>query len=69
MTKNIVKGYRNMLNMTQHDMAKMLGISDRAYNSKEKGQTQFTDSQRLKIRELFKTIKPDITIDEIFYSD
>lgn len=69
MTKNTVKGYRNMLNMTQEDMAELLGITKQSYHNKERGQTQFTDSQRLKIKELFKTIKADITIDEIFYSD
>ncbi|HEM6284971.1 TPA: transcriptional regulator [Streptococcus suis] len=63
-----LKGYRVMLGMTQKNMADKLEISLQSYNNKETGKTSFTDRERLIIREQVKEIKPDITIDELFYS-
>ncbi|HEM6303527.1 TPA: transcriptional regulator [Streptococcus suis] len=63
-----LKGYRVMLGMTQKNMADKLEISLQSYNNKETGKTSFTDRERLIIREQVREIKPDITIDELFYS-
>lgn len=65
MTK--LKGYRVMLGKTQRDMAKELNISVQSYNNKETGKTAFNDKQRLAIKSMVAKIKPDITIDELFY--
>ncbi|HEM2541002.1 TPA: transcriptional regulator [Streptococcus suis] len=63
-----LKGYRVMLGLTQKNMADKLEISLQSYNNKETGKTPFTDRERLIIREQVREIKPDITIDELFYS-
>ena len=65
MTK--LKGYRVMLDKTQRDMAKELNISVQSYNNKETGKTAFIDREKLAIKSLVAEIKPDITIDELFY--
>lgn len=67
MTK--LKGYRVMLGKTQRDMAKELNISVQSYNNKETGKTAFNDKQRLAIKSMVAEIKPDVTIDELFYQE
>lgn len=67
MTNNIVKGYRSMLGLTQIDLAKILGVTPQSISNKERGRTSFTDKEKIKIRELVKEVKPDITIDELFF--
>ncbi|HFI0358068.1 TPA: XRE family transcriptional regulator [Streptococcus suis] len=57
-----------MLGLTQKNMADKLSISLQSYNNKETGKTPFNDKERLIIRDLVREIKPDITIDELFYS-
>ncbi len=63
-----LKGYRVMLGLTQQNMADKLNISLQSYNNKETGKTAFTDDERVAIRDMVRDIKPDITIDELFYS-
>ena len=65
MTK--LKGYRVMLGKTQRDMAKELNISVQSYNNKETGKTAFSDREKLAIKSLVAEIKPDITIEDIFF--
>ena len=62
-----LKGYRVMLGKTQRQMAETLDISLQSYNNKETGKTAFSDKERLKIKSMVAKIKPDITIDELFY--
>lgn len=64
-----LKGYRNMLDLTQKDMAKKLGISPQSYSNKETGKNAFNDRERLAIKSIVAEVKPDITIDELFYSN
>lgn len=64
-----IVGYRNMLSMTQSDMSKFLGISLQAYWNKEKGKTQFSDTEKVKIKQLLLPYFPDITIDDIFFNN
>lgn len=63
-----LKGYRVMLGLTQQAMADKLGISLQSYNNKETGKTPFNDKEKQEIKSIVKEIKPDITIDELFYS-
>ena len=63
-----LKGYRVMLGLTQKKMADQLSISLQSYNNKELGKTPFNDKERLLIKSMVTKIKPDITIDELFYS-
>lgn len=56
-----------MLGLTQQQMANKLKISLQSYN-KELGETPFNDKERLAIKSMVAEIKPDITIDELFYN-
>ena len=63
-----LRGYRVMLGLTQQQMADKLDISLQSYNNKETKKTPFNDKERLAIKSLVAEIKPDITIDELFYN-
>ncbi|MCC9700289.1 helix-turn-helix domain-containing protein, partial [Streptococcus agalactiae] len=62
-----LRGYRVMLGLTQKDMSDKLNISLQSYNNKETGKSAFNDKERLAIKSMVSEIKPDITIDELFY--
>ncbi|QBX07915.1 putative transcription regulator [Streptococcus satellite phage Javan201] len=64
-----LKDYRVMLRLTQQVMADKLNISLQSYNNKETKKTPFNDKERLAIKSMVAEIKPDITIDELFYQD
>lgn len=64
MNLKVLKAYRVMSDLTQNDMAKLLGISVVAYKNKEWGRAHFTLPESKKIADLFK--RP---IEQIFYSD
>lgn len=68
-TMSKLKGYRVMLGLTQQAMAEKLNISLQSYNNKETGKNAFNDRERLAIKSMVAEIKPDITIDELFYQD
>lgn len=57
-----------MLGLTQKQMAEQLRISLQSYNNKETGKNAFNDRERLAIKTMVAKVKPDITIDELFYS-
>ena len=63
-----LRGYRVMLGLTQQQMADKLDISLQSYNNKETKKTPFNDKERLAIKSMVAEIKPDITIDELFYN-
>lgn len=65
---NKVAGYRKMLGKTQSEMAKVFSISTQAYWQKENGKIRFSDEEKIIFKELVKSIFPDITIDDIFFS-
>ncbi|MGX7024131.1 helix-turn-helix transcriptional regulator [Vagococcus hydrophili] len=65
---NKIAGYRIMLGMTQDQMAKKFNISKQAYWKKEKRQTQFSDKEKMKFKEILKPLFPNITIDDIFFN-
>lgn len=68
MSKNLkLKGYRTMLDLTQEQMANKLNITGRSYIDKEPGKKHFKYKEMLAIKEMVKEIKPDITIDELFF--
>lgn len=64
---NKIRGYRNMLGLTQKDMAKKLDISSNAYRNKEAGRVDFRDNEKVIIKELILPMFPDITFEEIFF--
>ncbi|VMK83594.1 transcriptional regulator [Streptococcus pneumoniae] len=65
--ENKMRGYRNMLGLTQEKLGKKLGISKQSYYNKESGKTQFSDKEKLKIKNLLIPLFPDITIEDIFF--
>lgn len=66
--KDKIAGYRTMLGFNQQEMTEKLGISKQAYRMKEIGKTQFNDNEKLEIKEMLKSVFPNITIDEIIFS-
>jgi|UPI00065F73EB prophage ps3 protein 14, transcriptional regulator len=65
---NKVKGYRNMINLSQKEMAELLGISFTSYCHKEQGKRDFKDNEKIIFLEIVKKSVPNITIEEIFFS-
>jgi len=66
---NKVAGYRNMLGMTQKDIAKYLEITSQSYSNKETGKNSFSDKEKVKIKSLFNQINENLSIDDIFFDD
>lgn len=62
-----VKGYRNIIGVTQEEMARRLSISVQSYRNKEKGRVSFRDTEKIKIKEMLEPIIQDIKIDDIFF--
>jgi len=60
---------RRFKGWTQTDMANILGISLQGYWKKENGITKFSDSEKVKLLEVFREDFPDLTIDKIFYPE
>ena len=65
---NKVAGFRVMLGLKQSDVANTLNISRQAYSEKERGKIPFKDSEKMILKEKFKLIDSNITIDDIFFS-
>lgn len=64
---NKIAGYRVMLQLTQKDLSKKLGISSQSYSNKENGKTSFSDGEKIKLKEIFAQISENLTIDDIFF--
>lgn len=64
---NKVRGYRNMLGMTQEQLGAKLGISKQAYQRKEKGKAAFTDREKMVFKKLLLPMFPDVTLEDIFF--
>lgn len=65
---NNVKLYRTALGITQGQIASYLDIARQTYVKKELGNSPFNDNEKIKLKELFKKIDDDVTIDKIFFS-
>lgn len=62
-----ITGYRKMLKLTQCDMAKILGISVSAYNKREKGHIDFSDKQKIAIRDIITRHFPNENMESLFF--
>ena len=62
-----VKGFRNMLNLSQKEVADMLGLSKQSFSLKERGKVKFTIDEMKTLKNLFSSINPHITIEDIFF--
>lgn len=65
---NVAK-LRRFKGLTQSDMADILSISSQWYWKKEKGITDFNNSEMIVLRDLFREDFPDISIDDIFFNE
>lgn len=66
---NTLKAYRKLLNITQIEMAEIIGIGLTSYNHKEQGKKVFTQSEMAQILNFLRTKIPNITADEIFFNN
>ena len=62
---NKVKGYRNMANMNQAEMAEAIGVSYRSYCDKESGKIDFKVSELIKIRDLIISKGIQVSLDDL----
>lgn len=63
------KGYRQLIGMTQVELADKFGISVQSLRKKEKGLIAYNDAEKLIFRNLIRERAfKDITIDDIFFS-
>lgn len=68
MTKtNKVRGYRNMLGLSQEKLGAKLGCSKQAYHNKENGRNAFTDAEKMTFKKLLLPMFPNITLEDIFF--
>lgn len=66
---HVIAGYRTMANKSQREMAKLLGISLGAYRNKESGAVEFKQSEMKIFYSIIKKVVPNITIEDIFFTD
>lgn len=64
---NKVQAYRQVLKLKQKYLAEMLGISVVMYSKKERKKSPFTDDEKIKLLNYFKTYFKDETIDSLFF--
>ena len=57
-----------MLNMTQEDMGKIIGIKKQQYSLKERKKYPFSDKEKQLIKNYLMEYFPNITIDDIFFN-
>jgi ps3 protein 14-like transcriptional regulator len=62
-----ITGYRRMLKLTQKDMANLLGISLSAYNKRENGYIDFSDKQKIIIRDIITRYFPNENMESLFF--
>lgn len=68
LTVNKVRGYRNMLGLSQTEMAKLIGISSKqSYSQKENNKISFNDEEKKRFKLVVEQYFPNITIDDIFF--
>lgn len=68
MNKRLI-AYRKLLNLTQCEMSKKIGISLTSYNNKETGKKNFSQTEMIMITTIIKNKIPNATMDEIFFNN
>lgn len=64
-----VANYRKFLGYTQEEFSKFFNISVQAYSRKERGETPFSDDEKMLIKEMLLNDFPHISIDDIFFNN
>ncbi len=62
---NKVKGYRVMTNLTQEEMARIIGIQRRAYIDKENGIRTFSVQELIIIRDTLNEKGINVSLDDL----
>lgn len=62
---NKVKGYRVMANLTQEEMAQVVGLQRRAYIDKENGTRLFTVAELIAIRDTLNEKGINVSLDDL----
>ena len=62
---NKIKGYRNMLGLTQDEFADAVSITTRTYYNKEKGISQFTVDELLRIKDYLNSKEIEVTLEDL----
>ena len=62
---NKVKGYRVMTNLTQEEMARIIGIQRRAYIDKENGVRTFSVQELIIIRDTLNEKGINVSLDDL----
>ena len=63
---NKVKGYRNMINKSQEEMADILGVHVNTYKAWEDNPTKFKVSEACKFLEEVNKVDPKVKFEDIF---
>lgn len=66
MRVNKVQMYRKAIKKTQKDFAEFLKLSLDGYSKKERGVSEFTESEIKKLLRLFKSYDKNLTAEDIF---
>lgn len=67
MNVNHVISYRKKAKLTQKELAKYIGISTDSYARKERGETEFKESEMLKIAKVINETGLNVEIQHIFF--
>lgn len=65
---NRISGYRNMIGLTQEEMAKKLGITEGTYRRKEKGLSRFKDTEIIIFYNLIRERDSNVKLEDIFFA-
>lgn len=65
--KNKIRGYRNMLGLTQEQLGKKLGMTKQTYHNKEVDRNSFSDEEKIEFKNLLLPLFPNITLEDIFF--
>lgn len=63
-----VKRYRQFFGYNQNEFSELLSIKLGTYRAKEQGKSTFSDSEKIKIKEIFNKHDSSLSIDEIFFN-
>lgn len=67
MRVNKVQMYRKAIKKTQKDFAEILKLSLDGYSKKERGLSEFTESEIKELLKLFKSYDDKLTVEDIFF--
>ena len=64
-----IANWRKAIGFTQKNMAEVFGVTTHTYFRKEKGQSPFTDEEKIIFRNLVNEFFPGVSIGELFFDE